>query len=99
MVISYHSLEDRIVKNFLKQESSTCICPPGLPQCACRQQPRLKLISKGVIIPCEAEIEANPRARSAKMRVAETGLHPGSGAGFRRSGGHCGAGSKLNQLK
>jgi 16S rRNA (cytosine1402-N4)-methyltransferase len=71
VIISYHSLEDRIVKNFLKLESASCICPPGLPQCVCRQKPRLKLISRGVIIPSEAETEANPRARSAKMRVAE----------------------------
>jgi 16S rRNA (cytosine1402-N4)-methyltransferase len=71
VIISYHSLEDRIVKNFLKLESASCICPPGLPQCVCQQKPRLKLISRGVIIPSESETEANPRARSAKMRVAE----------------------------
>jgi 16S rRNA (cytosine1402-N4)-methyltransferase len=71
VVISYHSLEDRIVKNFLKLESAPCVCPPGIPVCVCRRQPRLRPVSKGALMPGEAEIAANPRARSAKMRVAE----------------------------
>jgi len=71
VVISYHSLEDRIVKNFFKLESAYCVCPPGLPQCVCHRTPRLKLISKGAVTPGEAETLANPRARSAKMRIAE----------------------------
>jgi 16S rRNA (cytosine1402-N4)-methyltransferase len=70
-VISYHSLEDRIVKNFLRRETSGCICPPGLPQCVCHHHPRLKLVHKGVIVPSMAEERANPRSRSAKLRVAE----------------------------
>ncbi len=71
VVISYHSLEDRIVKNFMRHESSECICPPGLPQCVCHHQPRLKLITRQVIIPTLAEERANLRSRSAKMRIAE----------------------------
>ncbi|HUJ77053.1 MAG TPA: 16S rRNA (cytosine(1402)-N(4))-methyltransferase RsmH, partial [bacterium] len=71
VVISYHSLEDRIVKNFMRDEAQTCVCPPGLPACVCHHQARLKLISRGVITPSLAELEANPRARSSKLRVAE----------------------------
>lgn len=71
VVISYHSLEDRIVKNFMRREASACICPPGLPQCVCHHQPRLKLVNKQVIVPSLAEEKANPRSRSAKLRVAE----------------------------
>jgi 16S rRNA (cytosine1402-N4)-methyltransferase len=71
VVISYHSLEDRIVKNFMRREAAGCICPPGLPQCVCHHQPRLSLVHKGVIAPSLAEEKANPRARSAKLRVAE----------------------------
>jgi 16S rRNA (cytosine1402-N4)-methyltransferase len=71
VVISYHSLEDRIVKNFMRRESTACTCPPGLPQCVCRHQARLRSAHKGVIVPSMAEEKANPRSRSAKMRVAE----------------------------
>ena len=71
VVISYHSLEDRIVKNFMRREATGCTCPPGLPQCVCHHQPRLKLAHKGVIVPSLAEEKVNPRSRSAKMRVAE----------------------------
>jgi 16S rRNA (cytosine1402-N4)-methyltransferase len=71
VVISYHSLEDRIVKNFFKKASSLCVCPPGLPVCACGQVPALKLVSSGAVMPSPAEIEANPRSRSARMRIAE----------------------------
>jgi len=71
VVISYHSLEDRIVKNFMRREASGCICPPGLPQCVCHHQPRLRQMHKGVIAPSLAEEKANPRSRSAKLRVAE----------------------------
>ncbi len=71
VVISYHSLEDRIVKNFFKTEAATCVCPPGLPQCVCHHTPRLKIISRSIIAPSPAEVAANPRARSARLRVAE----------------------------
>jgi 16S rRNA (cytosine1402-N4)-methyltransferase len=71
VVISYHSLEDRIVKQFMRKEASSCICPPGTPSCVCGHTPTLKLITKKIIVPARAEIRANPRSRSAKMRVAE----------------------------
>ena len=71
VVISYHSLEDRIVKKFLHRESTGCLCPPGTPQCICGHKPTLRLITKKVITPSWAEIQTNPRGRSARMRVAE----------------------------
>jgi 16S rRNA (cytosine1402-N4)-methyltransferase len=71
VVISYHSLEDRIVKQFFARESRDCICPPGQPVCTCGHKATLKTISRGVITPTAAEIAANPRSRSAKLRVAE----------------------------
>lgn len=70
-VISFHSLEDRIVKNYFKREASACICPPELPVCQCDHQVRLKIVTKKPIIPSHAEVAVNPRARSAKLRVAE----------------------------
>ncbi|MEJ2739967.1 MAG: 16S rRNA (cytosine(1402)-N(4))-methyltransferase RsmH, partial [Dehalococcoidia bacterium] len=70
-VISYHSLEDRIVKQFLKKETKGCICPPHTPICTCGHVPSLKLITKKVIMPSQNEVESNPRSRSAKLRVAE----------------------------
>lgn len=70
-VISYHSLEDRIVKNFFKQESKDCICSPDLPECSCQHKAKLKIITKKVKVPTVEEIARNPRARSAKLRVAE----------------------------
>ena len=71
VVISYHSLEDRIVKNYMRRESAVCVCPSGLPKCICQKVPRLNLVHKQVIVPSLAEEKANPRSRSAKMRVAE----------------------------
>lgn len=70
-VISYHSLEDRVVKNFLTQQAAACLCPPGLPVCVCRHQPTLRLVNRRVIRPEAAETAANPRSRSARLRVAE----------------------------
>jgi len=70
-VISYHSLEDRIVKNFFKQESKECICPPDTLSCVCHHTTRLGLINKKVITPSQNEIRENPRSRSAKLRIAE----------------------------
>ena len=69
-VISYHSLEDRVVKNFMQLESVRCICPPEVPVCVCEHQPTLKLVHRRVIKPSEREIGENPRSRSAKLRVA-----------------------------
>jgi len=71
VVISYHSLEDRLVKQFLRQEAQGCLCPPRTPVCCCGHRPSLKLIAKKVIRPSPQEVAANPRSRSAKMRVAE----------------------------
>ena len=70
-VISYHSLEDRIVKQFMHRETTDCICPPETPRCICGHKARMGLINKKVITPTESEIEANPRSRSAKLRIAE----------------------------
>ena len=71
VVISYHSLEDRIVKQFMRREASSCLCPPGTVICRCGHVPTLKLISRKVIKPTSLEIESNPRSRSAKLRIAE----------------------------
>jgi 16S rRNA (cytosine1402-N4)-methyltransferase len=70
-VISYHSLEDRIVKNVFGELSSGCVCPPELPVCTCGKVPVLRLVNRKAIVPTEEEIESNPRARSAKLRIAE----------------------------
>ena len=70
-VISYHSLEDRAVKEAFAEHSKKCTCPPGFPVCVCGANPALKVITRKPILPTEAEIEVNPRARSAKLRVAE----------------------------
>jgi 16S rRNA (cytosine1402-N4)-methyltransferase len=71
IVISYHSLEDRIVKRFMRDAASSCLCPPGTVMCRCGHKPTLKLISRKVIKPTSLETESNPRSRSAKLRIAE----------------------------
>jgi len=71
VVLSYHSLEDRIVKRFLQAERRGCTCPPEAPVCVCGRQPRLRLLSPKGLVPTAAEITANPRARSARLRAAE----------------------------
>ena len=71
VVISYHSLEDRIVKNFFKQESRRCVCPPDLPICVCGEPGRLKILTKRSIQPSKEEVQRNPRSRSARLRTAE----------------------------
>ena len=70
-IISFHSLEDRLVKQAFRRESSDCICPPEQPICTCGHVATIKLITPRPISPSEKEIEENPRARSAKLRVAE----------------------------
>ena len=70
VVISYHSLEDRTVKEFLRQESRGCVCPPGTPVCVCGHAPSLRLLTRKVVTPTAAEVAANPRSRSARLRAA-----------------------------
>ena len=71
VVISYHSLEDRIVKGTLLRETKACICPPEIPVCDCGHVPSMIIISKKIVTPSPEEIKNNPRSRSARMRVAE----------------------------
>ena len=71
VVLSYHSLEDRIVKRFFQAERRGCICPPQLPVCVCGRNPRLRLVTNPSLTPTAEEIAANPRARSARLRAAE----------------------------
>ncbi len=71
VVLSYHSLEDRIVKRFFAAERRGCVCPPELPVCVCGRNPRLRLLTRRSVTPTASEIEANPRARSARLRAAE----------------------------
>lgn len=71
VVISYHSLEDRIVKQFMLRESRDCLCPPEAPVCHCEHNAKLRVITKKAVVPGENEVRANPRSRSAKMRGAE----------------------------
>jgi 16S rRNA (cytosine1402-N4)-methyltransferase len=70
-VITFHSLEDRIVKNGMAAFAKGCTCPPDFPVCVCGKTPDVKLVSRKPILPTQQEIEENPRARSAKLRVAE----------------------------
>ncbi len=70
-IISFHSLEDRIVKHSFKAYTKTCVCPPELPICQCNTVKKLKILTKKPILPTERELNSNPRARSAKLRIAE----------------------------
>ena len=70
-VITFHSLEDRIVKQTMKELSTGCTCPPNFPVCVCGNKPKIRLVSRKPIVSGETELEENPRARSAKLRVAE----------------------------
>jgi len=70
-IISFHSLEDRIVKNGFRSWEKGCICPSNFPICACQRRPKLKVLTRKPIIPGNCEIESNPKARSAKLRTAE----------------------------
>ena len=69
-VISYHSLEDRIVKNFMGHQSAICVCPRGLPECVCGQVPMLAIVNRRIIRPSGEEVAFNPRSRSARLRLA-----------------------------
>ena len=70
-VITFHSLEDRIVKHTLQDFAQGCICPPSFPVCVCGRKPKMKLVTRKPIVSREEELDENPRARSAKLRVAE----------------------------
>jgi 16S rRNA (cytosine1402-N4)-methyltransferase len=71
VVLSYHSLEDRIVKRFFQAERRGCVCPPEVPICVCGRNPRLRLVTRPSVTPTSEEIAANPRSRSARLRAAE----------------------------
>ena len=71
VVISYHSLEDRIVKMFFKGNEKRCICPPDVFECRCGKVEVIKILTKKPVVPSEKEISLNPRARSAKLRAGE----------------------------
>ncbi len=71
VVLAYHSLEDRLVKQYIRQESRDCICPPRQPICTCEHKAVLRPIGRRVMRPSAAEVASNPRSRSARMRVAE----------------------------
>jgi len=70
-VIAYHSLEDRIVKNFFREKANPCVCPPDFPECVCGLKPQIKIITRRPVKPSEQEIKENSRARSALLRVGE----------------------------
>jgi 16S rRNA (cytosine1402-N4)-methyltransferase len=70
-IITFHSLEDRIVKNVYKTMENPCECPSDFPICVCNKKPQIKIISRKPIVPTEEEIDRNPRSRSAKLRIAE----------------------------
>ncbi|MDE7300158.1 MAG: 16S rRNA (cytosine(1402)-N(4))-methyltransferase, partial [Lachnospiraceae bacterium] len=70
-VITFHSLEDRIVKTNFKRNENPCVCPPGFPVCVCGRRPKGRQLTKKPILPTEQEKEINPRSKSAKLRVFE----------------------------
>ena len=71
LVITFHSLEDRLVKRCFQRLQNPCVCPPKAPICTCGRKPVVRVLAKGAVAPTAEEIERNPRARSAKLRVAE----------------------------
>ena len=71
VVLSYHSLEDRMVKEFMRDAARDCVCPPSVPVCVCEQVPSLRLLTRKAVRASDAEVRANPRARSAVLRAAE----------------------------
>ena len=70
-ILSFHSLEDRIVKHRLRQYASSCSCPPDLPVCVCKEQPQLRILTRKPVTPSADEVRANPMARSTRLRAAE----------------------------
>jgi 16S rRNA (cytosine1402-N4)-methyltransferase len=73
-VITFHSLEDHIVKQFFRAEARACVCPPNIPECRCTHAPRVRLLTKRPLIPSSEEANTNPRSRSAKLRACEKKL-------------------------
>lgn len=71
VVLSYHSLEDRMVKEFMRTEAAGCVCPPTVPVCVCGRSPQLRILTRRAVRAGDAEVAANPRARSAVLRAAE----------------------------
>lgn len=71
VVISYHSLEDRIVKNFMREKQQDCVCPPEFPTCICQKEKEGIILTRKPVLPREEEVDSNPRARSAKLRALE----------------------------
>jgi 16S rRNA (cytosine1402-N4)-methyltransferase len=71
VIISFHSLEDRLVKGFMRREAMDCICPPGIPVCVCNHKASLRILTPKPVTPTKQEVLNNPRARSAKLRAAE----------------------------
>jgi 16S rRNA (cytosine1402-N4)-methyltransferase len=69
-VLSFHSLEDRMVKQFLRGHAAGCICPPGLPVCVCGHEPTMQVLTQRPVTPRVGEIELNPRSKPAKLRAA-----------------------------
>ena len=70
-VITFHSLEDRIVKNAMAEAAKGCTCPPSFPVCVCGKKPQVRIVTRKPIVSGEEELERNPRARSAKLRICE----------------------------
>jgi 16S rRNA (cytosine1402-N4)-methyltransferase len=96
VIISFHSLEDRIVKQFFQREQRGCVCPPEAPQCVCGHEPRLRIITRHPLVASETETSANPRARSAKLRVAERLGQAGEPTGRDRPAGRQATGTEAN---
>ena len=71
VIITFHSIEDSIVKHFFKDNANSCVCPPQFPLCVCEKKARLKIIKNKGILPSVDEINSNPRSRSARLRIAE----------------------------
>ena len=70
-IITFHSLEDRIVKSIFRNNENPCTCPPSFPVCACGKKPKGKVITRKPIVPSDGEIEENKRSKSSKLRVFE----------------------------
>jgi len=70
-IITFHSLEDRIVKNAFRKQENPCTCPPEFPVCVCGKKPLGKVVTRKPILPSEEELEENHRSRSAKLRILE----------------------------